>query len=77
MRPFATQLSATPPAIARCVMPVSAWANLASFSIASSVKSWTDRARSISRWVRSDSISRGGPPTASSKRRPVIVRPSQ
>ena len=58
-------------------MPVSACAKRASFSIASSVKSCIERARSISRWVSFDSGSRGGPPTASANRSPVIVRPWQ
>jgi hypothetical protein len=38
-RPFATQLSATPPAMQRSRMPVSRRANRAIFSIASSVTS--------------------------------------
>ncbi len=49
-----TQLSATPPARHRSRMPVSRCANAVIFSITSSVISWIDRARSISRCVSVD-----------------------
>ena len=42
-------------------------------STTSSVTAWIDAARSISRWVSSDSGARGGPPKSSSKR-PLVIR---
>ena len=44
-------------------------------STASSVTSWIERARSMSRWVSSDSGLRGGPPKSASNFALVIVRP--
>ncbi len=75
IRPFATQLSATPPARHNDAAPVCSCARAASLSMASSTTSWTDAARSISRWVSGPSGARGGPPNKCAKRRPVIVSP--
>ena len=63
---MATQLRATPPAIARWRAPVSSWAWRAILSTISSVTAWIDAARSISRRVISLSGRRGGPPKSSS-----------
>ncbi len=72
MRPLATQLRATPPAITRFLLPVCfvMWAT--SLSIVSSTTNCTEAARSRSRWVIGDSLLRGGPPNSSSKRSLVI-----
>ena len=72
-RPFATQFSATPPARQRYRAPVVFFACRAIFRTISSVTSWIERARSISRCVSSDSGSRAGPPKSRSKPAPVIV----
>ena len=74
-----TQLSATPPARHRSRRPVSRCANAVIFSITSSVMSWTDRARSISRCVSLLSGLRAGPPNSSLERaarhrQPVRIR---
>ena len=71
-RPFATQLSATPPAITRFFVPVIFVMCTTSFSITSSVTSCTDAARSIWRRMIGASGFRAGPPNSSSKRALVI-----
>ena len=47
-----TQLRATPPARQRFFIPVSRWIVRVMRSMTSSVTSWTDRARSMSRWAQ-------------------------
>ena len=75
--PFATQLSATPPARQRFSAPVSAASERVSRSTTSSVTAWIDAARSISRWVSNSSGLRGGPPNSSSNSPLVMRRPVQ
>ena len=74
---MATQLRATPPARQRFFMPVSAWTCRAMRSMISSVTTWIEAARSISRWVSSVSGVRGGPPKSRSNFAEVIVSPWQ
>ena len=61
MRPFPTQLSATPPAMVSCFSPVISCAYRVMRSMTSSVTAWIDAAMSISRWVMGVSAFRGGP----------------
>ena len=75
--PFATQLSATPPARQRYRSPVIFRTWRAILSIAISVTTWTEEARSISRCVSFDSGLRAGPPKSSSKAPFVIFIPVQ
>ena len=62
MRSFATQLSATPPAMTRVCIPVIFCAVRASRTMASSVTSWIASARSIYACVKGVSGARGGMP---------------
>ena len=75
--PFATQLSATPPAMQSFDMPVASRTWRAMRSTISSVTTWIDAARSMSLWVSGDSGARAGRPKSCSKRRPVMRRPWQ
>ncbi len=75
--PLATQLSATPPAMQRLRLPVISRAWRASLRTISSVTSWIDFARSISRWVIGDSGGRAGPPNSAANLPLVISRPSR
>ena len=76
MRPLPTQFNATPPARHKSRMPVCLCAKVVIFSMTSSVISWIDRARSISRWVSGLSGLRAGPPNTCSIFEPVIVKPA-
>ena len=62
MRPLPTQLRATPPAMQRFVIPVSARRCRAMRTMISSVTCWIEVAMSISRCVVGPSNFRGGPP---------------
>ena len=75
-RPFATQLSATPPAMQQLSQPVTSRACRAILRTMSSVTTWIDAARSISRCVISLSGLRAGPPKSLAKRSLVMRRPS-
>ncbi len=77
MRPLPTQLSATPPARQRFFIPVWACTWRAARIMISSVTTWIEAARSISRWVSGDSGRRGGPPNRRSNFFEVMVRPWQ
>ena len=74
---MATQLSATPPARHRFFSPESRAMARASLSTTSSVITWIEAARSISRCVRRYSGLRAGAPNSAANFSFVIVRPVQ
>ena len=76
MRPFATQLSATPPERQRFFDPVRTRTCRAILSMISSVTDWIDAARSMCRSVIGDSGLRGGPPNNWWNFSEVMVRPA-
>ena len=75
MRPFATQFSATPPAMHRWRMPVRAWRLRAMRSTTSSVTFCTLAAMSQWNCSISDSGERRGWPNSFAKRSFVMVSP--